>query len=120
MKNLIFICTFFLLFTHASNAQIKKYCYTTISGKYVVSLNDDETKKVIYQLFDNSGILQKTMQGNWSMRDEGLYGPAYKITVAWTGINSGMQELKFVAQFDGNGNLQAIIDSQNRTWNSCR
>ena len=109
-----------LLSVEFVNAQIKKYCYTTISGKYLVSLNDDETKKVIYQLFDNSGILKKTMQGTWSMRDEGLYGPAYKITVAWTGINSGMQELKFVAQFDGNGNLQAIIDSQNRTWNSCR
>ncbi len=84
-----------------------------------MTLFDDGSKKVSYQLFDKSGGLQKTMQGTWTMRDEGLYGPAYKITISWTGVNSGMQELKFLAQFDGGGNLQAIIDSQNRTWNSC-
>jgi hypothetical protein len=28
--------------------------------------------------------------------------------------------LKFVAQYDGYGNLQGIIDGQSRVWNSCK
>lgn len=120
MKKNIIICTFFLLVSHLGVAQVKKYCYPTISGKYVMSLYEDGTKNVVYQLFDNVGILQKTMQGTWSMRDEGIYGTVYKITMTWTGVNLGMQDLKFIAQLDGYGNLQAIIDAQNRTWNFCR
>ena len=120
MKKNIIICTFFLLVSHLGVAQVKKYCYPTISGKYVMSLYEDGTKNIVYQLFDNNGTLQKTIQGTWSMRDEGIYGPVYKIIISWTGVNLGMQDLKFIAQLDGYGNLQAIIDAQNRTWNFCR
>ena len=42
------------------------------------------------------------------------------LTITWTGANAGMAELKYVAQYDGYGSLQGIIDSQNITWNSCR
>ena len=65
------------------------------------------------------GDLQKTMQGVWVIKDEGVYGPAYILTISWTGLNSNMPSLKFVCQYDGNGGLQGIIDSQNRTWNQC-
>ena len=85
-----------------------------------MSLYDDGTKKDVYQLYNSSGGVQKTMQGEWMLRDEGIYGTAYVLTVSWTGLNSSMPELKFTAQYDGYGNLQGLIDSQNRTWNSCR
>jgi hypothetical protein len=86
----------------------------------VISLFDDGSKIAAYQLYSTSGSLQKTMSGTWLIRDEGLYGPANYLTISWTGANSNLPQLKFVAQFDGNGNLQAIIDSSGRTWNSCR
>ena len=54
-----------------------------------MSLFDDGTAKVLYQLYNVSGGLVKTMQGEWSMRDEGVYGPAYVITISWTGTNAG-------------------------------
>ena len=114
-----------LAFAKKSNAQdsgretVKKYCYTTYTGKYVMTLFDDGTKKALFQLYNRGGSLQKTMQGKWMMRDEGVYGTAYMITISWTGLNAGMQELKFVAQFDGYGKLQAIIDSESRTWDYC-
>jgi hypothetical protein len=102
------------------SAQIKKYCYTTNSGKYVLSLFDDGSKIAAYQLYSASGSLQKTMSGTWMIRDEGVYGTAYYLTITWTGSNASMPQLKYVAQYDGNGNLQAIIDGSGRTWNSCR
>lgn len=119
MKNILFIY-FFCLISNFSIGQVKKYCYSTYSGTYSLSLFDDGTKKVVYQLYNTAGVLQKTMQGEWILRDEGVYGTAYMLTVTWTGANIGMQELKFVAQYDGYGSLQGIIDSQSRTWNSCR
>lgn len=101
-------------------SQVNNYCYTTYSGKYVMSLNDDGTKKASYLLYDNSGNIQKAMQGKWMLRDEGVYGTAYVLTITWIGLNAGMQELKFNAQYDGNGSLQGIIDSQSRVWNWCK
>ena len=120
MKNLILVSALFFLTTQFGFGQIKKYCYSTYSGKYVMSLYDDGSKKAVYQLFNTDGNLGKTMQGEWMMREEGLYGTAYMITITWSGLNAGMQELKFVAQFDGNGKLQGIIDGQSRIWDSCR
>jgi len=101
-------------------SQFKKFCYTTYSGKYSMALSDDATKKATYTLYDNAGNAQKTMQGQWMLRDEGVYGISYVLTITWTGLNAGMQELKFVAQYDGYGNLQSIIDAQSRVWNSCK
>jgi hypothetical protein len=31
-----------------------------------------------------------------------------------------LPSMKFICQYDGEGQLQALIDSQNRTWNLCR
>ncbi len=120
MKNLLLLTAIFLLSVQISFGQVKKYCYSTYSGKYVMSLYDDGTKKAVYQLFNSNGTIQKTMQGEWILRDEGIYGTAYMITITWSGVNAGLQELKFVAQYDGFGNLQGIIDSQSRIWDSCR
>ncbi len=119
MKNILFT-TLFTLIATLSFGQVKKYCYTTYAGTYKISLYEDGSKKAIYQLFNTAGVLQKTMQGEWILRDEGIYGPAYMLTLTWTGVNAGMADLKFVAQYDGAGNLQGIIDSQNRTWNYCK
>jgi hypothetical protein len=97
----------------------KKYCYTTYAGKYEVTLFDDGSKKALYKLYSLSGDLQKTMQGTWLIRDEGVYGPAYMLTLTWTGLNSNMPALKFVCQYDGGGRLQGIIDGQSRVWDRC-
>jgi hypothetical protein len=97
----------------------KKYCVNTTSGKYEISLTEGGSNHVYYKLYNQSGVLQKTMQGNWILRDEGVYGTAYIITITWTGANSGMPDLKFICQYDGNRELQAIIDGQQRTWNRC-
>ena len=115
-----FLIVGLLFFNYVGFSQVSKYCYTTYSGKYVMALSDDGTKKATYTLFDSNGNMQKTMQGQWMLRDEGVYGSAYMLTITWTGLNAGMQELKFVAQYDGYGNLQGIIDSQSRVWNSCK
>lgn len=119
MKNIL-LYALLMFGSTLSFGQVKKFCYTTEAGSYTMSLFDDESKKSVYQLFNTAGVLQKTMQGEWMLRDEGIYGPAYVLTISWTGANTGMADLKFVAQYDGYGNLQGIIDSQNRTWNSCR
>ena len=119
MKQLLLI----IILTFVSNlgfGQVKKYCYTSYAGTYSMSLFDDGTKKAVYQLYNSAGVVQKTMQGEWMLRDEGVYGTAYMLTIRWTGINSSMPALTFTAQYDGYGNLQGLIDSQNRTWNTCR
>lgn len=104
----------------SSENQVKKYCYQTSLGKYVITLHDDGSKIALYQLYDNaSGALKKTMKGTWTLRDEGIYGPAPTITIIWTGANEGMTNLKFTAQYDGYGKLQGLIDFQNRTWIGC-
>jgi hypothetical protein len=119
MKKLFF-CFVILFFSIAfSNAQVKKYCYSTYSGKYVMTLHNDGSNKAIYQLYNNRGLLQKTMQGIWLMQDEGVYGSAYMITITWTGLNSNLSKLKFIANFDGNGKLNAITDGESRIWNYC-
>lgn len=120
MKKLLLILVLLFVFSEVVEGQIKNYCYDTYSGQYVMSLHDDGSGKATYKLFNSSGGLVKTLQGEWSMRDEGLYGPAYVITISWIGANSGLQDLKFTAQFDGNGKLQGIIDSESRVWNYCR
>ena len=120
MKKYLSLLAICFLLASMANGQIKKYCYSTYSGQYAMSLFNDGSGKALYQLYNTIGGLVKTMQGEWSMRDEGAYGPAYMITISWTGVNQGMQDLKFVAQFDGNGLLQGIIDSESRVWNFCR
>jgi hypothetical protein len=91
MKNLLLI-TILTVITNFSFGQVKKYCYTTYSGTYSMSLYDDGSKKAVYQLYNTAGVLQKTMQGEWMLRDEGVYGTAYMITFSWTGLNSSMPE----------------------------
>lgn len=102
------------------DAQTKKYCVTSYKNKYEISLLDDGTHKAYFKLFDTFDRLQKTTQGIWSLRNEGVYGPAYILTFDFTGINSNLPSMKFTCQYDGSGNLQALIDNQDRTWERCR
>jgi uncharacterized protein (TIGR02145 family) len=104
---------------HFSERQNRKYCFSNFSGKFELTLLEDGSKKVIYKLYNNSGGLQKTIQGVWELRDEGVYGSAYKITISWSGVNSSLPETKYTCQYSGDGTLQNIIDNQNRTWNPC-
>jgi hypothetical protein len=97
----------------------RKYCISNNVGKYEISLLEGESNKAYFKLYNGSGALQKTMQGNWVLRDEGVYGTAYKLTISWTGPNAGMADLKFNCQYDGAGLLKALVDPQGRTWNSC-
>lgn len=98
---------------------VKKYCYRTSAGKFEIALFEGEERRATYKLYNMYGDLQKTMQGTWVIRDEGVYGPAYMLTLNWTGLNVNMPALKFVCQYDGNGRLQGLIDGQNRSWSSC-
>lgn len=117
-KLLIYFCILFFSIS-AGFAQVKKYCYSSYAGKYVMSLSNDGSNKAIYQFYNTSGVLQKTMQGNWLMQDEGVYGTAYMIKISWIGLNSNFPELKFIANFDSNGKLNSITDSESRLWNYC-
>lgn len=98
----------------------KKYCVNTIKGRYEITLLDDKTYTVYYKLYDKLGKLIKTVQGKWTLKDEGAYGPAYRLTINFTGVNSNLPAMKFTCQYDGNGTLQALIDNQDRTWNWCK
>ncbi len=98
----------------------RKYCVYTNKGKYEISLLDDKTFVGYYKLYDNLNKLIKTVQGRWTIRDEGVYGSAYRLTFDFTGANSNLSSMKFTCQYDGSGQLQALIDNQDRTWNSCR
>jgi hypothetical protein len=97
----------------------RNYCISTSSNKYILSLFDDGSKKVIYKMYDLNGNLSKTIQGVWEINNEGVYGSAYILKTSWTGLNSGMPSLRFTCQYYAGGKLQSIIDSQNRTWYEC-
>jgi hypothetical protein len=103
-----------------SSSQQKNYCVTTYKGNYKISLTDDGSFKALYISYDNNGNTLKTVQGKWILRDEGVYGSAYMLTFEFTGANSNLPSMKFNCQIDGNGQIQALIDNQSRTWSQCR
>jgi YD repeat-containing protein len=104
-----------------TNAKNSKYCSETNQKRYEITLIDDATYKATFNLYDNTtGRLLKSTQGEWTIRDEGVYGSVYRLTFEFTGANSNLPSMKFTCQYDGYGQLQAIIDSQDRTWNQCR
>lgn len=98
----------------------RNYCISTTANKYILSLFDDGSKKVIYKLYDKNGNLTKTIQGVWVIKDEGVYGAAYFLYISWSGLNSNMPNLKYTCQYDAKRVLQSIIDSQGRTWFECK
>jgi len=117
-KYFILICLFVM--AYGANAQNSKYCSETEQGRYEITLIDDGTYKATFNYYDTYGMELKSTQGKWTIRDEGFYGPAYRLTFEFTGLNSNLPSMKFTCQYDGYGQLQAIIDSQDRTWNKCR
>lgn len=100
-------------------AQSKKYCVSNSTNKYEITLSDDGSNDATFNLYDNNGNLKKATQGEWILRDEGVYGTSYVLTFVFTGKNANLSPMKFTCQYDGYGNLQALIDSQSRTWNKC-
>jgi YD repeat-containing protein len=119
MKNVVILSLFFISVMEVI-AQSKKYCVENYNGKYEITLSDDGTHNAMFNLYDNDGNLVKATQGEWTIRDEGVYGAAYRLTYDFTGKNSNLPSMKFTCQYNGSGQLQAIIDSQDRTWNMCR
>jgi hypothetical protein len=103
----------------SSLADAKKFCYTTSAGKYEISLEEGSDNKAYYKLYNGSGQLSKTMQGFWEIRDEGVYGSLYVLTLRWSGLNADMPSLKFTCQYNASGQLQQLIDSQKRNWYPC-
>jgi uncharacterized protein (TIGR02145 family) len=96
------------------------YCFTNINGRYQLGLDDGGAHNVTYQQYNINGNLIKTVVGKWILQDEGVYGPAMVLTISFTGENTGLPSMKFIAQYDGYGNLQGLIDNQGRIWGSCR
>ena len=119
MKKAVLLSVFLVLFIFGGKSQIKNFCYTHSTEKYVLALYDDGTKKVSYDLYSNSGTLQKTVKGTLTLRDEEVYGPSYVLTVAWTVVNAGLPELKFNIVYDDYVNIQSQNDVTRRTWNNC-
>jgi YD repeat-containing protein len=119
MKKIILLLIVFFSI-NSINGQTKKYCFATYKGKYEISLVDNGTYEAYYKLYNSLDVLIKTVQGKWTIRDEGVYGTAYRLTFDFTGANSNLPSMKFTCQYDGSGQLQAIIDNQDRTWNYCR
>jgi YD repeat-containing protein len=117
-----FVIVVFLLFTYIGlTARNVKYCSESYKGKYEISLIDDGTFKASFNLYENTtGRLLKSLKGKWTIRDEGVYGTVYRLTFEFTGVDSNLPSMKFTCQYDGYGQLQAIIDSQDRTWDKCR
>lgn len=78
-----------------SNADLKKFCYTTASSKYELSLEEGSDNKTFYKLYNSSGDLVKTMQGYWEIRDEGVYGSLFVLIIKWSGLNADLPNLKY-------------------------
>lgn len=102
------------------NLDYRYYCYTNINGRYQLGLDDSGAHNITYQQYNLSGSLIKTVVGKWTLQDEGVYGPAMTLTISFTGKNAGLPSMKFIAQYDGFGNLQGVIDNQGRIWGACR
>jgi hypothetical protein len=103
-----------------NQSESKKYCVSTYKNKYEIVLSVNDSNKAFYNLYDNNNKLIKTTNGKWTIKDEGVYGAAYRLTFDFTGANSNLPSMKFTCQYDASGQLQALIDSQDRTWESCR
>jgi hypothetical protein len=119
MKKIYLLILLLMFSIHYTNAQSKEYCISNSTGKYEITLSGDGSNNATFNLYDNNGNLKKATQGEWILRDEGVYGPSYVLTFVFTGKNANLSPMKFTCQYDGYGNLQALIDSQSRTWNKC-
>ena len=101
------------------NGDVKKFCYTTASSKYELTLEEGSDNKTFYKLYNTSGDLVKTMQGYWEIRDEGVYGSLFVLIIKWSGLNADLPNLKYTCQYNSNRQLQQLIDGQKRNWYPC-
>jgi hypothetical protein len=118
MKTFSKILFFFfstLFFLNGNSQGIKSFCaYDNLNSKYELNLNED-SKSLTYKKYNSSGSLLQTLNGTYVMRDEGVYGPTFKIIASING-----NTLKWLVIRDGFGNIQELRDeSAGRVWSKC-
>ena len=91
-----------------------KFCYENYKGRFVLTIINytDETNFATLQQYNNSGSLEKTVTGEYSLRAEYL-------TFQPTGGNSGSSSSRFLVIKTGYGTIQSLKDSEERIWNIC-
>ena len=118
MKNLIIkTCTLFvfLSFSLLGFSQISSYCaYDKAGNKYQLNLKEGEGT-LTYKKYSTSGDLIQTLYGTWELRDEGVYGPTYKIIATISG-----SKVKWIVVRNGSGQIQQLNDeAAGRVWSPC-
>ena len=91
-----------------------KFCFENFEAKYVLTIINytDESNFATLQQYNNSGSLEKTVTGEYSLRAEYL-------TFQPTGGNSGSSSSRFLVIKTGYGTIQSLKDSEERIWNIC-
>jgi hypothetical protein len=98
-----------------------KFCFENYKGKFVLTIINytDESNFATLQQYNNSGNLEKTITGEYSLSVEGVYGAAEFLKFQPTGKNSGLSGSKFMVIRTGYGTIQSLKDSEERIWNIC-
>lgn len=105
----------FLIIAASVQAQTRSYCaYDIYGSKYELNLREGEGS-LTYKKYSSGGSLLQTLFGTWEMRDEGVYGSAYKVVASISG-----NTMKWLIIRDGSGGVQELRDeSSNRQWSPC-
>ncbi len=91
-------------FSNSSQSQSVTLFDKTYHSQFETGLEEQPATVVI----KTSNGVQKTIQGTWIIRSEGVYGPADFLTITFTGANSQLGKLKFLVLRDNNGNTQTL------------
>ena len=104
------------LYSNLGHSQsVNSYCaFDSYGDKYELSL-ENGTGRLTYNKYDRSGRRIQSLNGTWELRDEGLYGPAEKVTAF---VNSGV--LKFLVIRTSRGDVQELrAESGGKVWSPC-
>jgi len=104
-----------LIIVNACFSQSKNFCASDAVGKkYELNLVEG-AGKITAKTYSSSGALIGTLNGTWSIQNEGVYGSAYFLTAVFS---SGT--MKFLVIGDGTGDIQKLQDVvANREFYPC-
>lgn len=104
-----------LIIVNASFSQSKNFCASDAVGKkYELNLVEG-AGRITAKTYSSSGALIGTLNGTWSIQNEGVYGSAYFLTAVFS---SGA--MKFLVISDGTGDIQKLQDVvANREFYPC-